>query len=271
MKFYVKMMFVIVCLSILVFIYIRNLKNTKSVSERVVKILLLFVLTVPFVVFLLDKYNIPTKCGYTNHVDSDRWFSFVSQYVSGIIGTILSGCILFLITRKQIESQIYSDNENKRIANAPVLKYNITNQKIKCDYDEFTFGEGRPYNLYFEIENCGLNHARHLKFELYIEGKKRIESHIRQQQSILKKDERITFNLVIDSAYDKENIELNRKKAQIVVYYKDLLNNSYIQTINLVLCMTNYSGNKFGGYECDIVKVEIDDESLYNVGTDDNI
>ena len=271
MEFYIKIIFKIVFVIAMIFIYVKISKSTKNFAERFLNILIEIVVIVPFIIYDIDRYNIPTKYGYTNYVNSDRWFNFISQYVASIIGTILSGGFLLLITRKQIKSQTDSNNEDSRLQNAPILKYDITNKKKECDYDEFTYEYGKPYNLYFEIENCGLNHARHLRFEFYMEGRKCIESHIRSQQSILKKDERIAFNLVINSVYDKENTELNRKKAQIVVHYKDLLNNSYVQTINLVLCMTNYFYSKFDGYQCDIEKVEIDDESLYNVGTNDNI
>ena len=263
MEFYIDIILKMICVGVLIFIYIRMLKSSKSFTEKFLKILSGFVLIVPFIIYFIDRNNIPTKYGYTNYVNLDRWYNFISQYVTNVIGAIISGVILFLITCKQIRSQIDSNNEDRRIQNAPILKYDITNLKKNCDYDELTFGKGEIYNLYFEIENCGLNHARHLKFELYIENKKCIDSHIKSQQSILKVAEKISFNFVINFIYNKENAETNRKKAQIVVYYNDLLNNSYIQKINLILCVTNYFDfGKHGGYQLDIAKVNIEDEIL---------
>jgi len=244
----------------LIFMYIRMIKKINNFSEKILTILGVVIISSFFGFYLLDKYNIPTILGYSKYVDSNRWFNFFSQNIASIIGTIISGVFLLLITQKQIKAQIDTDKETKRIENAPLLKYDITNLRREYDYKEYTFGKGRIYNIFFEIENCGLNHARQLKFELYIDNKKRIESCVKQYQSILKKGEIVTFDFVLDYDFNKENEELNRKKAQIIVYYKDLMNNSYIQKINLILCFTNYYDIKYCGYECDIVKVDIEDE-----------
>ena len=139
---------------------IKMYKESKSLVERTLYILFLIVYFIPIIIYYLDKYDIPTKFGYTKGIDTNRWFDFISSYVVGIVGAIISGAILILITLKQIRTQIDNNNDDKRIQNAPIFDYVLSNKiTANCKYNhEIKLKEdGELYHVFFKIENIGLN------------------------------------------------------------------------------------------------------------------
>ena len=91
---------------------VKMYKESQTIPERILYILFLFVYFIPIIIYLLDRYNIPTVIGLANGVNTNRWFEFVSSYVIGIIGAIISGIFAVLITLRQIREQIKSSKEN---------------------------------------------------------------------------------------------------------------------------------------------------------------
>ncbi len=94
---------------------VKMYKESQSPTERVLYILFLFIYFIPIIVYLLDRYNVPTTLGIANGINMNRWFEFISSYIIGIIGAIISGVFVILITLKQIKTQIESNKEDREL------------------------------------------------------------------------------------------------------------------------------------------------------------
>ena len=170
--------------------------------------------------------------------------------------------ILLTITYWQIRKQTESNNEDKRIQNAPIMKYNITNEYID-ESEQFYLFNGmdkntHPCNIFLKIENIGLNHARHFKIDIYDIGNKKIRTYtIDSNQSIIKKDENIAINLIIDMEKKEKS-----KIIKLYVTYDDFLKNKYRQEIELNISAFEESGFKYRGYKLIINSIDIKDEEL---------
>ena len=245
-----------------IYLFVKFIKKAESIYEKILFILLLFIYFVPLVVYILDIYDIPSKMGYTKKINSIRWFDFISNYVSTISGSVVSGVVLLLITIWQMRKQIDNNNDDKRIQNAPLLKYTIcdtfTRNSIEC---YFKNEESNNYNFLINIENIGLNHARHLKFEIIDcdDNESKIIK-VDKGQSFLEKNTSITINIIFNFKYQiKQN---NNKNVNINIYYDDVLQNHYLQTIKLVLNFTNKYSNKIKGKIIEVSDMIVCDEEL---------
>ena len=142
-------------------------KKSESFAEQVAYFALLIICFMPVIMFYLDIFDVPTLLGFAKTINTDRWFEFISSCIVGIIGALISGLILVLITLKQISIQIKNNNDDKRIQNAPIFDYALRNPVAEtCKYNhEIKLKEdGVPFHVFFNIENIGLNHARNINF-----------------------------------------------------------------------------------------------------------
>lgn len=235
--------FVITIISVICIISsIKMYKNSKTVVEKALYILLLFVYFVPIIIYVLDKNNIPTRLGYTTKIDVERWFNFIITYVSTIVGTVVSGFILVLITIKQINVQIDNNKNDKRIENSPILNYSLIengNSNVKYSHNIFSKENGNVYIVRFVVENIGLNHCRNLMFKIAVDNEEDKEFSLNEKQSFLKKGDYVEINLNF-------HFDANKKKNRnicIAVYYEDMLHNKYEQTIK-----TRFSFSDQGEY-----------------------
>ncbi len=257
-----------IIIAIITFIMTKRLynyyKKTDSYVERTIIIVTILIIFTPITVYYIDRYNLFSALHWcSNKEECDRWFNYFSSYTPSIFAAIISGSILIVMTRIQIEDQIKNNNDDKRIQNAPIFKYIITNQKNGSESTPIIFyGDGNLYNLYINIDNIGLNHARHISIKIIEENSKYPITHeIDKCQSILKKDENIWLNIVLNYKINKnyKNIE---KELAIIVYYEDLLNNKYMQQINMSVTPIDKFNHKCNGYELIINNIEIDNEKV---------
>ena len=247
---------IIITLLSIIFIYNR-IKKAVSLTEKILYLLLLFVYFVPYFFYILDRYNLPTKLGYIKNLNIDDWFGFLSNYVSSFVGTILSGVILVLITMKQIEIQKKDNREDKRIQNAPLMKYDISNNVLKNSVEELLLNaDGDIYHIFFEIENIGLNHAKKINIELRSGDGWSRSFTVGNNQSILKKGESYVFDFVLNYA-KKSN---RNKKITILINYSDMLNNQYEQQINIDYYVNDEMRVECCGLYLSINNIEISDE-----------
>ena len=254
---------IILIISILgIYSIIKNIKSAKSFIEKAFMLLYIFVYSVPATIYILDSYDIPTKLKIFNKVDIGRWNDFLVPYINTVVGNVVSGVILLTITYWQIRKQTESNNEDKRIQNAPIMKYNITNEYID-ESEQFYLFNGmdkntHPCNIFLKIENIGLNHARHFKIDIYDIGNEKIRTYtIKSNQSIIKKDENITIDLIIDMEKKEKS-----KIIKLYVTYDDFLKNKYRQEIELNISASEESGFKYRGYKLIINSIDIKDEEL---------
>lgn len=268
-KFVTDIIVLLFCMGSIYYV-IKNIKRAESFFEKTFILLYLFVYSVPATLYILDAYNIPTKLNIFSKVNMGKWNDFMGPYITTIVGNIVSGAILLLITRWQIGKQIESNNEDKRIQNAPILKYNITNEYIEGS-EEFHLLNGinkktHPYNIFLNIENIGLNHARNFKIDIYGINNKRLKTYTNDNnQSIIKKDENIKIDLIID-------LEKNEKSKiiKLYVFYDDFLKNKYRQDVTLNISASEESGFEHGCYNLIINSVNIKDEVLIKENGENN-
>ena len=230
--------FILITSVILIIWMIKVIKQTNSIFEKVVYILYMFAVFTPLIIFFLDVYNIPTKFKYIQNLNTDRWFSFISDYVINIIGTFISGFILVWITYKQIKSQSETNKEDKRIQNAPIFDYIFRNQApsgIKYNHKVEVKEQGELYHLYFCIENIGLNHARNINFFIKVNGKNDRKMPLNTRQSFIKIGEAIWIDLIFE--LDGSNTE--DRNITIEISYEDLLENKYTQKVKTTLVPVN--------------------------------
>lgn len=214
---------------------VKMYKESQSPTERVLYILFLFVYFIPIIVYLLDRYNVPTILGFANGININRWFEFVSSYIIGIIGAIISGVFVVLITLKQIRTQIKSNKEDKRIENAPIFDYSFRSSISRCNYSHtIELGEyGDTYHLSFKMENIGLNHSKNINVLIKVDEKEDRKFSLNGHQSFIRKNETVWIDLILNLNNN------NQRKIVVEVYYEDLLSNKYIQRINIIIIPIN--------------------------------
>ena len=223
---------------LLIYYCVRMYKKSNGLVERVLYIVFLIVYFIPILVYYLDKYDIPTKIGYFNSMDTNRWFDFVSSYLISIVASIISGAILVLLTIRQIKIQIDNNNDDKRIQNAPIFDYELCNDKnVICKYNHgVDIGEqGNQQHIFFKIENIGLNHSRNINILIKVDGKKDRKFSLNGYQSFIRKNEFVWIDLIFSLEREKKS----KRRVTIEVYYDDMINNKYVQRINAIFDIEN--------------------------------
>ena len=260
---------IILTIVVLIFsikLFVKGYKDSKSEFEKVLYTILSFAIMFPLIVYYLDRYNIPSKLGYTENIISSDWVSILTNYSVAIISTLLSAVFLIFVTFKQMD-ETYKDNlklnnETQRIQNLPFLRYNFTHERLE---DEF-FGENQKWifsnqdNSYsdsidftMEIENIGLNAVRKVYFEVESELFNKKEKFELCNQSNIEKNQKKKKEFIIT------NVSKGNYKIEIVVYYQDLLKNWYKQKVHLTISVTNIYDSKT--HDCNqINSVVVDDE-----------
>lgn len=237
---------IMVFLISIIFVY-KTYTSCKETYEIIIFILMYLVFLSPLVVFYLDLYNIPSLLGYNGKVDTQGWLSFIMNYLGTIISSIISVVFLVYMTMYQIKKNNEDNIENHRIQNMPLLKYEITTDYKECLTNEkylisskFSKEVNSRYNLYLNIKNIGLNSVKkiciELESEFISESKWLIDG---KSQISIEKNETIEvyryFALNSDSNY----------KMNLNIYYEDVLNNWYLQRIEIDYITTNiHNGNQ---------------------------
>ena len=244
---------------IVILISVKKYISAKDFIERIIYILFPIIYIVFGIIYSLDLYNIPSTLGWDKNISIDRWFDYISNYSSSIVGAVIGGVFVLLVTIKQINEQNYQYKQDKRIQNAPIFKYDISNKKQKPDKEVILCnGDGNIYSLFLNIENIGFNHARNIVID--ISGDNIVSNYITkldESQSILKKGNTILLQLIINYKFKKTN---NKKNIYIKITYDDLLENNYEQVINISGEVTNTYDPSCCGRVFNILKCKIENE-----------
>ena len=262
---------IILSIGILVFsikLFIKGYKDSKSDFEKVLYTMLSFAIIFPLLVYYCDRYNIPSKLGYTENIISSDWVSILTNYSAAIISTLLSAVFLIFITFKQMD-ETYKDNiklnnETQRIQNLPLLRYDFTHERLEGEMFEenkkLIFSNQDDSNIdsidfTMEIENIGLNTVRKVYLEVESELFNKKEIFELFNQSNIEKSQTKKKEFIIT------NIAKGTYTIEITVYYQDLLKNWYKQKVHLTISITNVYDSKT--HDCNqINSVIVDDEEL---------
>lgn len=255
-KIIIEILLYLILIVFIIVLYKKGYKSYKDEFSKLLYCLLLNSIIFLLIVYHLDKFNVPSMLGYTKNINSSDWINILTNFFITIISTLLSSIILLKITFKQLEEtrkdNIELNNENHRIQNAPLLKYNFTLEHL-----EGVFTENQKWILInqddinqhidalefvISIENIGLNTARNviLTMESLLFNKKEIFEMF--NQSSIEKDQIIKKEIIIP------NVQEGTYKIFITVFYQDLLKNWYKQKIELIVSMTNIFDSSVRSY-----------------------
>lgn len=266
----IKVIFkIILVVAVLVFFCIFSVKeyrNTKSHFEKSLYIILLFSIVSLLLVYYLDRYNIPSRFGYTQNITSD-WVSILLNYSATIVSTLLSSIILIFVTFRQMD-ETYKDNiklnnEMQRIQNLPLLRYDFNHERLEGEmFDEnkkWIFSNQDDSNsdsidFTMEIENIGLNTVRKIYLEVESELFNKKEYFELCNQSNIEKNQLRKKEFIIT------NVSKGTYKIEITVHYQDLLKNWYKQKIHLLVSVTKKCNPKT--HSCNQIDSFIVDEEV---------
>lgn len=255
-KVIIEILLYLILIVFIIVLYKKGYKNFKDEFSKLLYCLLLNSIIFLLIVYYLDKFNVPSLLGYTKNINSSDWINILTNFFITIISTMLSSLILLKITFKQLEEtrkdNIELNNENHRIQNVPLLKYNFTLEHL-----EGVFTENQKWMLInqddinqhkdtlefvISIENIGLNTARKviLTMESLLFNQKKIFEMF--NQSSIEKGQIIKKEIIIP------NVSEGTYKIFITVFYQDLLKNWYKQKIELIVSMTNIFNSSIGSY-----------------------
>ena len=175
-KVIIEILLYLILIVFIIVLYKKGYKNYKDEFSKLLYCLLLNSIIFLLIVYYLDRFNVPSILGYTKNTNSSDWINILTNFFITIISTLLSSIILLKITFKQLEEtrkdNIELNNENHRIQNAPLLKYNFTLEHL-----EGVFTENQKWILInqndinqhkdalefvISIGNIGLNTARNV-------------------------------------------------------------------------------------------------------------
>lgn len=251
--------------SLMIYYIYREYRKSETIDEKVTIWLIILIVAVPILVYYIDRYNLISKLGWLENSNFERWFSFFATYLSSLISAVIAAVVLIVMTTHELNLDREKNQFDKRIQNAPIFKYEISNLQVPADFEYQILNkvDGNAYNLYLNIENLGLNHARNIEFEVNDGIIKKSQKFRFDMQSFLRKDDNKTVRFIFDYKYDSEQTKSNTKKITVGVSYQDLLNNTYYQEINIHVEVTNIFGSQYGGYKLYISSVEVTNE-VYN-------
>lgn len=204
----IEVLLYLILIVFIIFLYKKGYKSYKDEFSKLLYCLLLNSIIFLLIVYYLDRFNVPSMLGYTKNTNSSDWINILTNSFITIISTLLSSIILLKITFKQLEEtrkdNIELNNENHRIQNAPLLKYNFAlehlegvvteNQKWILINPDAINQHKEALEFVISIENIGLNTARNviLTMESLLFNQKEIfemfnQSSIEKDQIIKKK------------------------------------------------------------------------------------
>ena len=252
---YLLLLFPIVLYTVIFLIEHKKFVNT---FDKYLFILLEIVFLSLSCFLILDINNAFLNIPFIRNLRIEFWISFAIT----MCGTLVSSCVVLFIGYYQTKDQRDNYMDDKRIQNKPFLLYSFKSEKIIGAEDRWISINGDNYSFWMSVQNIGLNHLKN--FWVQIED---CDSKINNyfscdlQQSVIKKDDLKSFELIIGYVYDETN-KNNDKTINITIHYDDLLNNSYSQKIELSVTVTNVYCQECNGRRLEINSVKIFDEEL---------
>ena len=251
------MKFVAIIIPVCIVLYMiyrgyKEYKKSETIDEKILFWVLLMIVLVPTIIYYIDRSDLPSHLGWVKHTDSERWFSFITTYVSAIMGSIIGAIALILMTVHEFKIIKENDNEQRRINNMPLIDYYFS---VHYDYDA-------PYVIHLPESKK----HRHLFVRIIV---KNISTHIIRKcyvniKSDLIKDNydyKIDTQTLIKSQEHKElvfNIPISkgRNKISFIVKYQDALFNWYEQEVILTLDNIRKSEKEYNAWADQTVEVK---------------
>jgi len=225
----------------------NSIKKSKDNIEKIVGVITIIIGNIFLIIYYIDRFNLPTILKMNKNVDTQNWLMIITTCIASIISSTIGGLIAFGIARNQIKENNMQNSENLRIQNMPIVKYDITTCKlmaIKPQEIKTKFNKDNKYSISIKLKNIGLNIIKSIKvdFDSEINNNKVLRLKGKNTQVSMEKGEEI---LPIERCFNLEHAE-KPYKMNLIVYYEDVLNNWYKQTVEIDYIATE--NTTVGGY-----------------------
>ena len=241
MSYVISVLLLLIYILFFIYVVFKNYKSFEGPFEKIFYFLFIFVYFIPIIIYLIDRFDLLSKLGYANNIDTNRWFDFIGNYVISVVSSIISGVVLFSVTFKQIEHDNYQKDidlkEQRRVNNIPVIKYHFVGSSDFSNNHLFVMSSGENNSqgfciLCFELENIGLNTARNIACSIRTDDFSLNSFSVSDDENyILKVGIVEQFGLMVEFDYKKSFI----KNIIVTFYYDDLFNNHYEQDVQLTI------------------------------------
>lgn len=239
--------------------YIVNSYKKGTIEMKFIIIILLIVVFLPIIIYLIDRFNLITIFGYNKNVDINNWFSFIKDYSTALVSSLINTFVVIYIAVIELK-QNYEDNqnlnkENVRLQNLPCLKISGKADSENNLLDSIQIkqkGKKTDKWIFFSliIQNIGLNAAKNL----YICNNFKNQD-IKSYEKIKPKDF-VESGTTISQDIFVEEVKYNHVELDSEIIYQDLLNNWYSLKIKIVINVATFDNN---GQDL-IIKIEQDEE-----------
>ena len=240
--------------------YIVNSYKKGTIEMKFIIIILLIVVFLPIIIYLIDRFNLITIFGYNKNVDINNWFSFIKDYSTALVSSLINTFVVIYIAVIELK-QNYEDNqnlnkENVRLQNLPCLKISGKEDSENNPHDSIHIKQkGKKTDKYIcfslIIQNIGLNAAKNL----YICNNFKNQD-IKSYEKIKPKDF-VESGTTISQDIFVEEVKYNHVELDSEIIYQDLLNNWYSLKIEIVINVATTFDNK--GQDL-IINIEQDEE-----------
>ncbi len=243
---------------------IVKVKKSEEIVEKVIDIVLIVIVVIFLIIYYTDRFNLPTLLGMNKNVDTQNWLTIITTSIASIISSAIGGLIALGIARSEIRENRKQNDENLRIQNMPMLKYEIKIEKIEYEMtnEEYLMGtnwngvKSSIYKLMMHIKNIGLNNVKKIMIDIeFLNLNKEYRIVGDNNLIFIQKDKEIEEYKYLALEKEKEC------KIKLKVYYQDVLMNWYFQTIDII-----YNTNKENNNLIDDEKIicRVNEEKLIN-------
>ena len=104
--------------------YIVNSYKKGTIEMKFIIVILLIVVFLPIIIYLIDRFNLITIFGYNKNVDINNWFSFIKDYLTALVSSLINTFVVIYIAVIELK-QNYEDNQN-------LNKENFRLQNLTC-------------------------------------------------------------------------------------------------------------------------------------------
>lgn len=249
---------IIIGILIVVFLILKlykEYKDSKTIDEKIIFFLILFIFAVPMIIYYLDRYDVFSKLKWIQNTDSNRWFNFFTTYVSSIFGALIGAVALVLMTKHQMDRQDEKDEEITRINNMPLLTYKLTRNTGEVNLENLLITNcEKGKNIHFEltIKNVGMNAIKKSFIVFFLEDFSNPYCNSLENNGCINKNESITIFRYLVLSNGKHTIN-------VTIYYCDLINNWYSQNVRLDFEITDFSDSNGTIYLPNMI---VEDEKL---------
>lgn len=225
---------------------IKRIEKDKDIAIKVFGWVCLIISDIFLIIYYSDRFNIPTLLQMNNNINTQNWLNNISNFVSNILSATIGGIIAFGIARHEINENNKQNLENNRVQNMPMLKYNITSdvngKKINIDNHIFTkydnVDNSGIYDILINIKNIGLNNVKRIIVDIQSEDFLNNDRAIgRDTQVPIEKGENIEIYRLFSLLKGKDY------KMILNVYYEDVLQNWYLQEVEIKYNASNVFDN----------------------------